>query len=143
QPVVAARRPSSLGGGGRMTLPSLFRRTPFRLTLLFLALFAAAASAILAYVYFASAAEARAKAERDVSAETTVLTGIYRARGVVALNEALIDRTLRDSTYVYLLTDSRTGTNTGSLSVQPIAELEGDAEWITFPFTETDPAGRV
>ena len=38
-----------------MRLPSLFRRTPFRLTLLFLALFAAAASAILAYVYVASA----------------------------------------------------------------------------------------
>ena len=42
-----------------MKLPSLLRRTPFRLTLLFLALFAAAASAILAYVYFASAAEAK------------------------------------------------------------------------------------
>ena len=42
-----------------MRLPSLLRRTPFRLTLLFLALFAAAASAILAYVYFASANRAR------------------------------------------------------------------------------------
>ena len=45
-----------------MKLPSLFRRTPFRLTLLFLALFAAAAAAILAYVYVASAQEARARA---------------------------------------------------------------------------------
>lgn len=126
-----------------MRLPSLLRRTPFRLTLLFLALFAAAASAILAYVYFASAAEARAKAERDVRAETTVLTGIYRARGVDALNEALIDRTLRDSTYLYLLTDAEDGMITGSISVHPIAELEDEAEWITFPFTETDADGRV
>ena len=126
-----------------MKLPSLLRRTPFRLTLLFLALFAAAASAILAYVYFASAAEARAKAERDVSAETAVLTGIYQARGVVALNEALIDRTLRDSSYLYLLTDARTGVSTGSISVHPIAELEERAEWITFPFTEIDTDGRV
>ncbi len=125
-----------------MRLPSLLRRTPFRLTLLFLALFAAAASAILAYVYFASAAEARAKAERDVRAETQVLTGIYRARGVDALNEALIDRTLRDSTYVYLLTNDQ-GMSTGSLNVHPIAELEGGSEWITFPFTETDADGRV
>ena len=38
-----------------MRLPSVLRRTPFRLTLLFLALFVAAAGAILAYVYFASA----------------------------------------------------------------------------------------
>ena len=126
-----------------MKLPSLLRRTPFRLTLLFLALFAAAASAILAYVYFASAAEARAKAERDVSAETKVLTGIYQARGVTALNEALIDRTLRDSSYLYLLTDARTGVSTGSISVHPIAELEERAEWITFPFTEIDTDGRV
>ena len=126
-----------------MKLPSLLRRTPFRLTLLFLALFAAAASAILAYVYFASAAEARAKAERDVRAETQVLTGIYEARGVQALNEALIDRTLRDSTYLYLLTDERSRMSTGSLSVQPIAELQGQQEWITFPFTETDADGRV
>ena len=126
-----------------MKLPSLLRRTPFRLTLLFLALFAAAASAILAYVYFASAAEARAKAERDVSAETAVRTGIYQARGVTALNEALIDRTLRDSSYLYLLTDARTGVSTGSISVHPIAELEERAEWITFPFTEIDTDGRV
>ena len=125
-----------------MKLPSLLRRTPFRLTLLFLALFAAAASAILAYVYFASAAEARAKAERDVRAETQVLTGIYQARGVTALNEALIDRTLRDSSYLYLLTDARTGVSTGSISVHPIAELEERAEWITFPFTEIDTDGR-
>ena len=52
-----------------MKLPSLFRRTPFRLTLLFLALFAAAASAFLAYIYFATAGEARTQAERDVRRE--------------------------------------------------------------------------
>ena len=38
-----------------MRLPRLFRTTPFRLTLLFLALFAAAASAFLAYIYLATA----------------------------------------------------------------------------------------
>src|SRR5690606_235561 len=85
---------------------------------------------------------ARAKAERDVRAETQVLTGIYRARGLDALNAAVIDRALRDGTYVYLLTDDH-GMSTGSLSVQPIAELEGNSEWITFPFTETDADGRV
>lgn len=126
-----------------MKLPSLLRRTPFRLTLLFLALFAAAASAILAYVYFASAAEARTKAERDVGAEMQVLTGIYQARGVNALNMALIDRTLRDSTYLYLLTDGDDEVITGSLNVQPIADLEQQAEWVTFPFTDTDADGRV
>ncbi len=126
-----------------MKLPSLLRRTPFRLTLLFLALFAAAASAILAYVYFASAAEARTKAEREVRAEMQVLTGIYKERGFDALNMALIDRTLRDNSFVYLLQSPDGSQTTGSLTIFPIETLEEDQQWITFPFTETDAEGRV
>ncbi|MFN3932828.1 MAG: ATP-binding protein [Brevundimonas sp.] len=126
-----------------MKLPSLLRRTPFRLTLLFLALFAAAASAILAYVYFASAAEARVNAEREVRGEMQVLQGIYDARGFDALNRALIDRSLSRSAFLYLLLDEQGRTTTGSLSQSPIAEMEGERQWITFPFTDTDANGRV
>jgi len=124
-------------------LPSLLRRTPFRLTLLFLALFAAAASAILAWVYFASASEARTKAERDVRGEMRVLTGIYKERGFDALNMALIDRTLRDNAFLYLLKNPDGSQVTGSLTDFPIAEMEESQEWITFPFTDTDVEGRV
>ena len=74
-----------------MRLPSLFRRTPFRLTLLFLALFVATASAVMSYVYMASAAEARSRAEASVRAEVETLIGIYRTRGRTALNQTLID----------------------------------------------------
>ncbi|WP_292066266.1 sensor histidine kinase [Brevundimonas sp. UBA7664] len=126
-----------------MKLPSLLRRTPFRLTLLFLALFAAAASAILAYVYFASASEARTKAERDVRGEMQVLTGIYKERGFDALNRALIDRTLRDNSFLYLLKNPDGSQVTGSLTNFPIETLEEDQQWITFPFTDTDVEGRV
>ena len=126
-----------------MKLPSLLRRTPFRLTLLFLALFAAAASAILAYVYFASASEARTKAERDVRGEMQVLTGIYKERGYDALNRALIDRTLRDNSFLYLLKSPDGSQVTGSLTDFPIARMEENQEWITFPFTDTDVEGRV
>ena len=126
-----------------MRLPSLLRRTPFRLTLLFLALFAAAASAILAYVYFASASEARTKAERDVRGEMQVLTGIYKERGFDALNRALIDRTLRDNSFLYLLKNPDGSQVTGSLTNFPIETLEEDQQWITFPFTDTDVEGRV
>ncbi|MGV8929159.1 MAG: ATP-binding protein [Brevundimonas sp.] len=126
-----------------MRLPSLLRRTPFRLTLLFLALFAAAASAILAYVYFASASEALTKAERDVRGEMQVLTGIYKERGFDALNRALIDRTLRDNSFLYLLKNPDGSQVTGSLTDFPIEQLEEDQQWITFPFTDTDVEGRV
>ena len=126
-----------------MRLPSLLRRTPFRLTLLFLALFAAAASAILAWVYFASASEARTKAEREVRGEMQVLTGIYEARGLDALNRAVIDRTLRDNAFLYRLEPADGGWFAGSLTIFPIETLEEDQQWITFPFTETDEEGRV
>jgi signal transduction histidine kinase len=124
-------------------LPSLLRRTPFRLTLLFLALFAAAASAILAYVYFASAAEARTKAERDVRGEMQVLTGIYEARGLDALNREVIDRASRDSTFLYRLEPDGGGWSAGNLTVLPLETLERDREWTSFPFTDTDAEGRV
>lgn len=126
-----------------MRLPSLLRRTPFRLTLLFLALFAAAASAILAYVYFASASEARVNAEREVRGELQVLTGIYNARGVDALNAALVDRALTRSAFVYLLMNPDGSRVTGSLTLSPIETMEGDRQWISFPLTETDAEGRV
>jgi signal transduction histidine kinase len=140
-------------------LPSLFRRTPFRLTLLFLALFAAAASAVLAYVYFASASEARARAEADVRAETSVLTALYRTRGVDVLNQALVERVTKRSPYLYLLMRSDGSKITGDLSVtersaagaangeplnvSPIDNYRGGEQWATFRFTDTDAAGNV
>ncbi|NBW09024.1 MAG: sensor histidine kinase [Caulobacteraceae bacterium] len=129
-----------------MKLPSLFRRTPFRLTLLFLALFAAAASAILAYVYFASASEAQARATKDVQSEFDALTAIYRTRGDDALNQALVERTIRGGPYLYLLTDGAGKVVTGNLSVLPFdpgAQTPGQGDWDTFRLTSTDPDGHV
>src|ERR1700758_3322915 len=98
-----------------MRVPSLVRRTPFRLTLLFLALFATAASALLAYIYAATVAEARRRAEMDVRREVAGLEAIYRERGPDALNAAVVERTLRGGPYLYLLTDMRGG-RTGNIS---------------------------
>lgn len=126
-----------------MRLPSLFRRTPFRLTLLFLALFATAAAAVLAWVYVASANEARLRAEEAVRAEVTTLTGIYDARGFDALNMAVIDRTLSRDNFLYLLIDAEGNRVTGSLNVSPIQDYEGGTVWHTFTMTDTLPDGRV
>ncbi|AYG94178.1 HAMP domain-containing protein [Brevundimonas naejangsanensis] len=128
-----------------MKLPSLFRRTPFRLTLLFLALFVATASAVLAYVYFASASEARARAEASITAEVDALTAVYRTRGRDALNQALIDRALRGGPYLYLLMDAERKTITGNISTSPLdpgAPVQG-GRWQDFRLTDTDEEGRV
>ncbi|MDP2117847.1 MAG: HAMP domain-containing sensor histidine kinase, partial [Brevundimonas sp.] len=71
------------------------------------------------------------------------LTGIYKERGFDALNRALIDRTLRDNSFLYLLKNPDGSQVTGSLTTFPIETLEEDQQWITFPFTETDEEGRV
>lgn len=128
-----------------MKLPSLFRRTPFRLTLLFLALFVATASAVLAYVYVASASEARAKAEAGVRAEVDALTGIYRARGLDALNQTLVERTLRGGSYLYLLMDKDRTIITGNISVSPLdpGQAVDGGRWESFRLTDTDEEGRV
>lgn len=142
-----------------MKLPSLFRRTPFRLTLLFLALFAAAASAILAYVYVASAAEAQARARSDVVGEHAALTAIFRERGPDALNQALVDRILTGGPFLYLYMDAEGKGITGNLSVtaqgadgqaerrtlneSPIGDYNGGEQWATFRFTDTEDDGKV
>ena len=130
-----------------MRLPSVLRRTPFRLTLLFLALFVAAAGAILAYVYFASASEAQGRARADVEGELGALTAIHRTRGIDALNQALVERTIRGGPYLYLLTGPDGRIVTGNLSVMPF-DLKGppqvgQGEWSTFRLTSADAEGRV
>ena len=130
-----------------MRLPSLLRRTPFRLTLLFLALFVAAAGAILAYVYFASASEAQARAQKDVESELNVLMAIHRTRGIDALNQALVERSIRGGPYLYLLTDKAGTTITGNVSESPVdidpTAPAGRGDWETFRLTDTDEEGRV
>jgi len=126
-----------------MRLPSVFRRTPFRLTLLFLALFAAAASALLLYIYFASRAEAATRAEADIRRELSALTAIYRERGVDALNAELIDRTSKGGPYLFLLMDAHGRPQTGNVNESPIVDYAGGEHWEKFRLSGADARGRV
>ncbi|MBN8552283.1 MAG: HAMP domain-containing protein [Caulobacterales bacterium] len=126
-----------------MRLPSVFRRTPFRLTLSFLALFATAASALLLYIYFASQAESAAQARADIERELSTLEAIYRARGVEALNADLIDRASRGGSYLFLLMDSEGRPQTGNVNESPIVDYEGGEQWESFRLSGADEQGRV
>lgn len=64
-----------------MRLPRLLRTTPFRLTLLFLALFAASAGAFLGYIYVVTAGEATRRTDREIAEETRALSAVYRSAG--------------------------------------------------------------
>ncbi len=126
-----------------MRLPSLLRRTPFRLTLLFLALFMAVSSALLAYIYVATRTEANRRADADIRLELTDLNSIYAARGPDALNEALVERTLRGGPYLYLMIDPAGKPVTGNISPSPITGFKGKIIWQSFKVTEPDASGTI
>ena len=124
-----------------MRLPALFRTTPFRLTLVFLAAFALAAAAFLFYIYAVTAGEVTNRADRDIAAEMRSLETVYRQGGVNALNQALIERTADGRPFLYLLSDKNGQRITGSIASTPIQNSNDDVAWTQFRVTETDPNG--
>jgi len=126
-----------------MRLPRTFRTTPFRLTLLFLALFAAAAAAFLAYIYVATAGEVTRRADARITAEMTSLEAAYRQGGRDALNQTLIERAASDRPFLYLLMNKDGERVTGSIAESPVGNFDGGETWTSFQVTETDPDGAV
>lgn len=119
-----------------MQLPRIFRTTPFRLTLLFLALFAAAASAFLAYIYIATAGEATRRTDREIQREMRSLTAAYDRAGVDAVNQSLIERAASERPFLYLLM-SRDGRRiSGSIEESPVERLGGAPAWTTFQVSD-------
>ncbi len=126
-----------------MRLPSLVRTTPFRLTLVFLALFAASAAAFLAYIYVATAGEVTRRADDEVSREIDSLQAIYARGGVAALNQSLIQRAVGDRPYLYLLMDSHAHPITGNLAQSPLDDPTRAPAKAEFRLTDTDPDGAI
>ena len=124
-----------------MRLPRLFRTTPFRLTLLFVALFAAAASAFLAYIYIATAGEVINRADARVSRELRSLEAVRQAGGQMALNQAVIERSSVDHPLLYLLMRPDGGMISGSIGASPIRAFTGQRTWASFSLTSAGPGG--
>jgi signal transduction histidine kinase len=124
-----------------MRLPRIFRTTPFRLTLLFLAMFSAAAAAFLAYAYLATAGEVNRRADAEILREMNALEALYRRGGASALNQALIERAVGERPFLYLLRDKEGEKITGSIEESPVEEVEPGENWTTFQVTDTDMDG--
>lgn len=126
-----------------MRLPTLFRTTPFRLTLLFLGLFISVSSAMLAYVYFATWSDARHRAEVGIEREVSSLKRIYDRDGVDALNAVLVEYTLRGGSVIYLLAHPDGKPITGNISASPVTSFTAPRSWTDFHVTSTDELSRV
>ncbi len=126
-----------------MRLPRIFRTTPFRLTLLFLALFASAASAFLAYIYVATAGEATRRTDQEITREMRSLVSVYDRAGVDAVNQSLIERAASERPFLYLLMTRDSRRISGSIEESPVDDFGGQATWTTFSVTDEDPQGRL
>ncbi len=126
-----------------MRLPRLFRTTPFRLTLLFLALFAAAASAFLAYIYVATAGEARRRTDQEITREMSSLVAAYDRAGMDALNQSLIERAASERPFLYLLMKADGKRISGSIAESPVESFDGSPSWTSFSVTDFDTEGRA
>ncbi|MBT9472802.1 MAG: HAMP domain-containing sensor histidine kinase [Pseudomonadota bacterium] len=126
-----------------MRLPRLFRTTPFRLTLLFLALFAAAASAFLAYIYLATAGEATRRTDQNITREMRSLVAAYDRAGVDAVNQSLIERAASERPFLYLLMKPDGTRISGSIAESPLEDVRGAPSRASFSVTDYDAQGRL
>jgi signal transduction histidine kinase len=126
-----------------MRLPRIFRTTPFRLTLLFLALFASAASAFLAYIYVATAGEATRRTDQEITREMQSLVAAYDRAGIDAVNQSLIERAASERPFLYLLMNSAHKRISGSIEESPVEKFTGPPTWTTFSVTDVDSEGRT
>jgi signal transduction histidine kinase len=124
--------PSRAGLG----LGRLVRTTPFRLTVLFLLLFAGASTLFLGYIYVATAGEAERSADAAIVREARSLEGVYRDGGFSALNQAVIDRSSSTRGFLYLVMDKDGGPVSGSIAKSPFAHVTFGPEWTSFRLTE-------
>lgn len=121
-----------------MRLPRIFRTTPFRLTLLFLALFASAASAFLAYIYVATAGEANRRTELEITREMHSLMAAYDRAGVDAVNQSLIERAASERPFLYLLMSKDQKRISGSIEESPVDKFVSPETWTSFSVTDQD-----
>ncbi len=124
-------------------LPRIFRTTPFRLTLLFLALFASAASALIAYIYVATAGEATKRTDQEISREMHSLVAAYDRAGVDAVNQSLIERAASERPFLYLLMTPMGKRISGSIEESPVEKFTGQPAWTSFQVTDADPQGHM
>ncbi len=126
-----------------MRLPSIFRTTAFRLTLLFLALFAAAAAAFLAYIYLATANEVSRQADGEVRRELSSLQTVYSQGGADALNKAIIERSVGDRPFLYLLMNGDGSVISGNIAETPVEPKTSAEAKAAFSVRQTDPDGAI
>jgi signal transduction histidine kinase len=114
-------------------LPPLFRTTPFRMTVLFVAVFAFGAAAFLAYIYGVTAWEVRRVSGAGIAQQFGGLEKIYHQGGRPALIEAMQRESGVNSPLVLMLLDPSGHRIWGNIAQTPAPRFNGgDTVWMRF-----------
>ncbi|MBV8593570.1 MAG: HAMP domain-containing protein [Caulobacteraceae bacterium] len=125
-----------------MRAPRVLRTTAFRLTLLFLGLFAAVASAFLAYLYIATAGRLTREADGDVRSELRTLEVLYRPGALGDLRASLKARDAAHDGVVYRLERASGAWMAGNLGAIPASAAAKPGIPVNFELTGSDAQGR-
>ncbi len=126
-----------------MRLPALFRTTPFRLTLLFVGLFAGAATALFIYLYAVTAGEVTRTADAGVAREMKSLELVYSTGGLPGLKSALADRVDRGQ-FIYVLLDASGRRIFGAVDPGPLKAFdENNTSWVHLKLVGQGQNGAV
>ncbi|MFN3228340.1 MAG: sensor histidine kinase [Asticcacaulis sp.] len=125
-----------------MRMPLRMHRTPFRLTVLFLSLYAFVAAALLAFIYIATVADARDRASHDVRKELALLEGHYKENGLEGLNRTLVGLTANGGPYLLILSDAKGQVLTQNIAESPVETFEAPITWTRFRVTDMGPNGE-
>jgi signal transduction histidine kinase len=127
-----------------MRLPALFRTTPFRLTLVFLALFAAAAAAFMAYIYVVIVGQVSQIADAAITREIAGLERVYSRGGREALKSAIAERAASGGGFLYLLVDPAGQRIWGNIVDPSIGRFdENNTVWMRLTVQAPGPGGKL
>lgn len=125
-----------------MPLDKLLSTTTFRLALVYLALFLASASALLAYLYWNTAGFLARQTETTILAETSALVSQYDEGGRAALVHGVITKARDPRQNLYLLEDQNGEALGGNLTNWPLMASDTDG-WLSFVYPRRTVEGEV
>ncbi|PKQ08132.1 MAG: two-component sensor histidine kinase [Alphaproteobacteria bacterium HGW-Alphaproteobacteria-11] len=116
-----------------MPLTNLLKTSTFRLAVIYLALFAASAITLLAYVYWNTAGFLARQTDEAVEAEITGLAEQYRQGGLPLLVHTVIQRSRDPGQSLYLVLDPASRVLAGTLDARPAIAAGADG-WFDFDY---------
>jgi signal transduction histidine kinase len=127
-----------------MKTAELLRSSSFRLSLVYMVLFAGSVLLLLGFLYWQTVGYMAEQTDATIEAEITGLAEQYREGGLGNLVNILQQRVERDpdSSSVYLLASKTFTPLAGNIDAWPNVETGSDG-WLTFAFKDTRAGGRV